>query len=256
MYDPAGVQPTVITSRQNPWFKRLRAAAARHDDEIIIEGIKQIADSLHAGLAPIAIAVGESTRFDVPRGVLELRFTDDLIDAVSDTERGQGAVALFHRPERTLDSLEEIDGPLLILDGVQDPGNVGTMIRLAAAFDAVAVVLTQGCADPWSPKVIRSSSGTLFLVPVIRTARKEVITFCEERSLELFVAEADGSLGASKLPHRCALAFGSEGRGPSEELRVRARSVSIPMSPRVESLNVAAAAAILLARMFEARVSS
>lgn len=244
---------TSVTSRQNIWFKRFRAAAAKHDREVIVEGEKQVADLLAAGIAPIAIALSGERSLAAPHASAILQFSPDLIAALSATETAQGIIALIERPRRELDDLEVGRKPIVVLDGVQDPGNVGTIIRLAVAFDAAAVITTEGCADPWSPKVIRAAAGSVFGVPVVESDIDAVLAFAASLALPLYATALEGEKDLSRIEHRSLIFFGSEGRGVSEKVLEQSRHVTIAMSRRVESLNVATAAAIVLARIYERR---
>jgi TrmH family RNA methyltransferase len=154
-------------------------------------------------------------------------------------------IALFERP--AFGDLFADRGRIIIaLDGVQDPGNVGTIVRLAAAFDAGGVVLLPGTADAYSPKSIRASAGAILTVPVVSMSHEDL------SSWPLFAADANGE--AIDPPARGAvIVFGSEGSGVSPEIAERATKIAIPMSKRIESLNVASSAAILLARSFALR---
>lgn len=241
-----------ITSRSNPWFRRFREALDQHDREIVIEGRKQIADAIAAGWKPIAVASLKDA--DAPENAL--MFAAPLIRALTDTEMSQGVVALFERREFTIESIvRDATSVILSLDGVQDPGNVGTIVRLAAAFDAAGVVLLEGCADPFSQKAIRASVGAVLDVPVARGTRKGLLDLSASERIPLFAAVR--SPAPVPLPEgRSILVLGSEGRGVSREIVERASPVSIPMSDRVESLNVAAAAAILLAEQYGRRPGS
>ncbi|HEX2122365.1 MAG TPA: RNA methyltransferase [Thermoanaerobaculia bacterium] len=226
-----------ISSRQNPLFKRIREAIREHAGEIAIEGPKQVADALAAGWKPIA---------RVERGV---DFTPELFDQLSGTRAPQDVIALFERPAaRPRDILARRGTVAVALDGVQDPGNVGTIVRLAAAFDASGVLLLPGCADPFAPEAIRASVGAILTVPVANVTARELL----DARVPLVVADMHGS--ASDPPARDAvLVFGNEGTGVSDEIRRAARAISIPMSGRVESLNVASSAAILLSRSYALR---
>jgi TrmH family RNA methyltransferase len=226
-----------ISSRQNPLFKRVRAAIRDHEQEIVIEGPKAVADAIAAGWKPIAV---------ITRGV---EFTPVLFDALAETRSPQNVIGLFARPEaRFGDLLRRRDTIVVALDGVQDPGNVGTIIRLAAAFDAAGVALLPGCADAYSPKSIRASAGAVLTVPVTETSANELIA----SKVPLYAADARGE--TTDPPSRAAIViFGSEGSGVSEALRKAATRIAIPMSPKVGSLNVAASAAILLSRSYTAR---
>ena len=150
-----------ISSRQNPWFKRIREAIRDHAGEIVIEGPKPVADAIAAGWKPIKV---------IERDV---DFSSSIFDALAETKSPQNVIALFERPRFDLRSLFARESSIVIaLDGVQDPGNVGTIVRLAAAFDANGVALLPGCADAFGPKAIRSSAGAILTVPVVNCSRK------------------------------------------------------------------------------------
>lgn len=245
------VRTLTITSRQNVWFKRFRAAAQKHDLEVIAEGRKQLADVLASGIEPIAVATLPEESLELPARTLQLRFSRELVESMSATESSQGIVALFERPKRSLADLAAGSGPLVVLDGVQDPGNVGTIIRLAVAFDAACVILTEGCADPWGPKVIRASVGSVFSIPIVEASTDEIIEYGRTKKLPLYATAMDGVDDPASIDRLSIIVFGSEARGVNEALLRRAQPVTIPMSGRVESLNVATAAAIILSRLYE-----
>src|ERR1051326_4490224 len=204
-----------ITSRENRWFKRVRDA--------VTEGRKGGADAVAAGGQPIAV----------------LEFSKELRRAVGDTKTSQGVFGLFERPPSRFAN----DKLVAALDGVQDPGNVGTIVRLAAAFDA-GVALLPGCADPFSPKAIRASAGAILSVPIASVTAQQLI----DAGRPLLYADARGAAAAP--PRDAILVLGSEGRGVSEEIREHGKPIAIETTGRVESLNVAAAAAILLWQAF------
>ncbi len=237
-----------ISSRQNPWFKRLRDALREHREEIALEGPKQVDDALAAGWKPIVLV----HRTEAPgRRSEEIVFSAELFDQISETRSPQNVMGLFARPHATLaDALKRRDTIAVALDGVQDPGNVGTIIRLAAAFDCSGVILLPGCADAFSPKSIRASTGAVLTVPVATASREELIA----ANVPLVVADAAGQ-DVPPPSARAVIVFGSEGSGASEAIRRVATPISIAMSSDVESLNVAAAAAILLSLSFVTRGS-
>ncbi|HKS25496.1 MAG TPA: RNA methyltransferase [Thermoanaerobaculia bacterium] len=212
-----------ISSRQNPWFKRVRDAVREHAEEIAIEGPKAVEDAIAAGWQPIIV----------------VEFSEELRRAVGDTKTSQGVFGLFHRPPSRFAQ----DRIVAALDGVQDPGNVGTIVRLAAAFDA-GVALLPGCADPFSPKAIRASAGAILSVPIAAVTAQALI----DTGRPLLYADARGEAFAP--PKNAIVVLGSEGQGVSEAIRERGTPVGITTSGRVESLNVAAAAAILLWQAF------
>jgi TrmH family RNA methyltransferase len=226
-----------ISSKQNPLVKRIREAVREHDREIVIEGPKAVAGAIASGWKAIAV---------IHRGV---DVTNEVFDSLTETRHPQNVIGLFERPPSSAASiLARRDSVTVALDGVQDPGNVGTIVRLAAAFDASGVLLLPGCADAFGPKAIRASAGAILSVP-IATITVDGLLACE---VPLYAADASGP--AVNPPSADAvLVFGHEGAGVSEEILRRATKIAIPMSARVESLNVASSAAILLARSFALR---
>ena len=226
-----------ISSKQNPLVKRIREAIREHADEIVIEGPKAVADAIASGWKPIHV---------LERGV---HVTESVFDAMSDTRTTQGVLGLFERPRARFDEiLARHDTIAVALDGVQDPGNVGTIIRLAAAFDAAGVLLLPGSADAFGPKAIRSSAGAVLHVPIANITHEELIA-----AKVPLVATAMSGETVDPPARDAVLVFGNEGAGVSEELLRRSTKLAIPMSSRVESLNVASSAAILLARSFALR---
>jgi TrmH family RNA methyltransferase len=234
-----------ISSRQNPLFKRVRDAIREHAGEIVIEGPKAVDDALAAGWKPIAL-VQRSDVEGKPRNESWV-FAADLFDALAPTKTSQGVIGLFQRPTAH-DFFKDKSSIVVALDAVQDPGNVGTIVRLAAAFDCAGVAILPGCADPFGPKAIRASAGAILNVNVAEIAAHTLI----ESRWPIYGADATGD--AIDPPARGAiLLFGNEGAGISPELRVAAKPIAIRMSSRVESLNVAASAAILLSRSYALR---
>jgi TrmH family RNA methyltransferase len=135
-----------------------------------------------------------------------------------------------------------------LLDGVQDPGNVGTILRTALALGATATIALPGTVDLWNPKVIRSSMGAQFVHYAFHAELSETLGFLDRNGIELWATDAEGSaFDRSDASPRLALAVGNEGSGLSPEIRAKARkTISLPIAPDVESLNVAVAAGIIL----------
>jgi TrmH family RNA methyltransferase len=188
-----------------------------------------------------ALAGSGVTLLEVPPGEL---------DALADTEQPQGIVAVIEPPGRVLDDISTPAGAvLLVLDAVQDPGNVGTMLRTALALGASGVVALKGTADLTNPKVLRGSMGAAFRLPAAPAGVEQSVAWARARGVEVIVTAADGTPLERwrRGPAPIALVVGNEGAGVSTALAaVATRRVAIPLASTVESLNVAVAAGILL----------
>jgi len=182
-------------------------------------------------------------------GLEQVRVSDAEFESAADTEQPQGVLAIAEQPQRTLASLRLAPSArLLVLDGIQDPGNVGTLLRSAAALGATAAVVLPGTVDPWNAKVVRSAVGHQFRHPPVLATIEELRAFLDAQGMALWGAAADGAmLGREAVPPRLAIAVGNEGNGLSPEVRAACTAmVAIPMADDAESLNVAVAAGILL----------
>jgi TrmH family RNA methyltransferase len=182
-------------------------------------------------------------------GLEHVRVSEAEFASAADTEQPQGVLAIAEQPEGRLESVAlPADARLLVLDGIQDPGNVGTLLRTAAALGAQASVVLPGTVDPWNAKVVRSAVGHQFRHPPLLATLDELRAFLTAQSMTLWGAAAEGAaVGTSAVPARLALAVGNEGNGLGEEVRAACQGfVAIPMAADAESLNVAVAAGILL----------
>jgi TrmH family RNA methyltransferase len=182
------------------------------------------------------------------RGIEVADVDDRGFRSAAETDSPQGVVAIAEAPDRSLEMVPAT-GPirLLLLDSVQDPGNVGTIIRTAAALGATATVALPGTVDVWNAKVVRSAMGAHFHYPAFHSTWQEVEAFLARTATSLWAADTGGETVAHPAPARLALAVGNEGGGLSPAVRARAdRIVSLPITSLVESLNVAVAAGILL----------
>jgi TrmH family RNA methyltransferase len=183
------------------------------------------------------------------RGIDVIEVTTAEFDSAADTDAPQGILAIAEIPRRSLDSVTpSASARLLVLDAVQDPGNVGTMVRTAAALGAVMTVALPGTVDLWNAKVVRSAMGALFRHHALQASWNELDAFLAGNGVVLWGADASGArLGDRGAPPRLAIAIGNEGSGLTSEARSRvSHAVSIPTTSTVESLNVAVAAGILL----------
>jgi RNA methyltransferase, TrmH family len=274
----------LITSRDNKWLKTLRGGlrgtGPAENDPIAVEGRKLVEDCLRSGLEAVALLVSESgereleyilraaseTVTGIPRARV-LRTTDKLFESVAGTESPQGVAALFRQPEWQFDDVlrgaASVDGaflgrvPLLVvMAGVQDPGNVGTIVRSAEAFGATGAIITRGSADPWSPKAVRASAGSALRLPVLRGMAVPVV-LAQLRMAEVRIVAAsshvtaeasDESLAATaNLRDSVAIFIGNEGAGlPPEVEHAADVRIAIPIAESVESLNAGIAASIVL----------
>ncbi|HEY8256542.1 MAG TPA: RNA methyltransferase [Gemmatimonadales bacterium] len=230
----------------------------------LAEGVRLVEEALAARVPVRGAAVspalegtprGKALKTALARaGVSLVEVTDAELEPLADTAQPQGVVAVIEPPTWTLDDLRTAPGSVvLVLDAVQDPGNVGTMLRTALGLGAVGVVALAGTAELANPKVIRGSMGALFRLPAVETSPSEFLEWATARGVEVWTTAAAGEpLRRSQLGPRVsrppvALVVSNEGAGTSAPLETAARRrVAVPLDPGVESLNVAVAAGILL----------
>lgn len=236
-----------------------RRKAREERSLFVAEGVRSVEELLRSDLAVRGALVAPQLA-DAPRGqALRKALGESGIDvaevserdfrSAAETESPQGVIAIGEIPKRSLDTLD-VAGVcrLIVLDGVQDPGNAGTIVRTAAALGATATVALPGTVDLWNPKVIRSSMGAQFQHPAFHAGVDDLLAFLERERIDLWATDVLGSaLEKSGAPPRLAIAVGNEGSGLSPAIRARARrTVSVPIAANVESLNVAVATGIIL----------
>ncbi len=212
------------------------------------DGVKLVDEALRWGVGVDALILREGVDFPVPPGIREIRVPESLMKDVSRMEAPQGVLALCRMPAPA--PLDMTPG-CLILDGIQDPGNLGTILRTADAFE-IPVVLTEGCADPYSEKTVRATMGSVFRTPPRQAQAEAVLAQCRERGIPVCVtALSDRAVDVRNLALRdYAVVIGSEGQGVGPVFLNGADAEAvIPMSPRCESLNAAVAAAVVLWQM-------
>ena len=239
-----------ITSKTNSTLQQVRrlisSRKARYESRCFVaDGTKLVAEAVRWGIRIEALLLCEDVDFPVPAGVRELRVSPALMKDVSRMETPQGVMALCRMPEA---APAELTPGFLVLDGIQDPGNLGTILRTADAF-SVPVLLADGCADPWSEKTVRASMGAVFRTAPLQMETGRVIGLCAEREIPICVTalRPDAADIRSLDLRQYAVVIGSEGQGVGEAFcRAAARSAVIPMSPRCESLNAAVAAGLVL----------
>lgn len=239
----------------------LRRRKARERASLFVaEGVRTVEELLRSKLR-IRGALAAPQLADAPRGAALLASLAERTDfetatvterdfaSAAETESPQGVLAIAGIPTRSLAEFASVSPlTLLVLDAVQDPGNVGTIVRTAAALGATATVALPGTVDLWNAKVVRSGMGTHFFHPAFHATAGSLETFLADSGAELWCADAKGeAVGARPRPARLALAVGNEGSGLTAATRDRADVfVALPIASGVESLNVAVAAGILL----------
>lgn len=247
-----------ITSRQNALMTHLRKLSRSRayrceSGEYLCDGVKLLDEALRWG-APVRTAVfSESLPLPaLPEGVRCVVVPEDVMRSVSPMETPQGALFTVALPETKLPETLT-DAHALVLDGVQDPGNVGTILRTADAFECGAVFLVNACADPYSPKTARATMGAIFRREVYTCSLDELCALLAASGLPLYgTALRDDTVSLREVSlARAAVAVGSEGKGLSAEVLARCeKTIRIPMSARCESLNAAMAAGVVLWEMY------
>jgi RNA methyltransferase, TrmH family len=278
----------IIRSRENRRLKAFRAALRGSGPDtgepIAVEGPKLVKGGLCAGLELEALLVSETgeeeleriflaareTEEGVPRSRI-VRTTDKLFASVAGTETPQGVAALFRQPEWTFehvlrgaasaDGAFRGDPPLVIvLAGVQDPGNAGTIVRSAEAFGATGGIATRGTADPWSPKAVRASAGSALRLPLLRgIAAPVVLAQLRVAGVRIYAAVSRTAKNGLKAEFKgpSAIFIGSEGHGLAPEIEKTAEEIiSVPIGEDVDSLNAGVAASVLLYEAARQRRSS
>ncbi|MBT8397224.1 MAG: RNA methyltransferase [Gemmatimonadetes bacterium] len=236
------------------------------EGQFVVEGVRGCREFLDGALRPevrFAVTSPGLARTEAGRQ-LQDRLADSTVpveevseremELVSQTEQTQGVLMVVREPSGTLDALDGAGiGRVLLLDGIQDPGNVGTLIRAARAFGLQAVLALDGTADPFNAKVVRASAGALAHLWVFRTPWTAAHDWLDERGIPLIVADPRGEdIRVMEVPPQWALLIGNEGRGPrGTALQAASERVGIPMEAGVESLNAGVAGAILLFALSE-----
>jgi RNA methyltransferase, TrmH family len=234
-----------------------RRKARERSGRFVAEGVRAVEDLVRSPIrirgALVSPSLEQAPRGPglrtalVERGVEVAEVDEREFASAAETESPQGILVVADIPERTLDAIVlPARARVLVLDGIQDPGNVGTIVRTAAAFGATATVALPGTVDLWNAKVVRSAMGALFVHHALAASWESLAEFLTVHEMPLWAADASGPPLSAPAPRHLALAVGNEGAGLSTPVRQRSeRLVSIPVDG-VESLNVAVAAGILL----------
>ncbi len=240
-----------IKSRKNPLIAHMKKLGADSDyrrasGEFLCDGDKLLTEALYNGADITAVLYSSREPDALPLSVPVYLVAHDIIETVSPLKSPQGIVFSCRIPDRRINPAA--DGFYIILEGIQDPGNVGTILRTADAFNVNGVILTGGCADPYNPKTIRATMGAIFRQSIL-DMELDGVRALKESGLKIY--------GAALSPEsrdvrdvsfdNAAVAIGSEGRGLTPDLiSLCDEKLIIPMSPKCESLNAAVAAAIIM----------
>ena len=251
-----------LTSAKNPVLKEIRKAVLRgtltDSGLCVAESFHLLEEALRSDCGIDSVFATESVKSAVEahvRGLKSIRVSvvaEDLFKSISATEHSQGVIALVKPPQWNLDQLFRGLALVVVLDGVQDPGNAGTIVRAAEAFGASGVAFLKGTVDPFNPKTIRASAGSVFRVPMVASLDERLfLAAVEQRKIDMYAMAPGGvlPLESCRMDRKSVLVIGSEGHGVSMHLRSKSIDVRIP-TVGVESLNAAMAATVAL---YEAR---
>jgi TrmH family RNA methyltransferase len=248
----------ILTSAANPLLKTIRRAVVRgrltEDGHCVAEGFHLLEEALRSDCRVRIVLVAESLRESIAahvkglKGVRVVSVPRPLLEHVASTETTQGVIALVEPPSWTLEQALRGHTLVMVLDGIQEPGNAGAMLRSAEAFGASGAVFLKGSVHPFNPKSVRASAGSIFRLPCVYGVEGALLRAAlDHRRVQLFAATPSAGVTPrdADLTGKCAIVIGSEGRGISAELERNCSPLRIPTA-RVESLNAAVAAGILL----------
>jgi TrmH family RNA methyltransferase len=259
-------RPETISSAANPLVKSVRRAIARgtltEDGLCVAESFHLLEEALRSECAVKVVLAARSVESAVEAHVRRLAgirmavLPDALFESIAGTESSQGVIALVAPPAWIIEQLFRGRSLVVALDGVQDPGNAGAIVRAADAFGATGVMFLKGAVSPFNPKTLRASTGSLFRVPFVHSLDAELARAAfKQNKLDVyagvpFTAQNHvRSLAGVDFTRKCAVIIGSEGQGVSQKLHAGAIDLAVP-TVGVESLNAAMAASVIL---YEAR---
>ena len=242
-----------ITSRKNPLLQQVKKLLSSRSEReaqglFAADGTKLLQEAVKYWPGLEMVILSDGVEAEVPGHIRKIRVPGDVMESISPMKSPQGALFVCRLPQQT--AFEPEKG-MLLLDGIQDPGNLGTILRTADALN-VKVALLEGCADPYSHKVVRASMGAVFRVPVVKTTWEEASSACKEKDIAVAVtALSDRAKDLRSAPvGEMAVVIGSEGQGVRQEILQSADAeLIIPMNPHCESLNAAVAATIVMWQM-------
>ena len=242
-----------ITSRKNPLLQQVRKLLSSRQERqktglFVADGTKLLQEAVQWWHGLQTVILSEGVQAQVPEQVQVVRVPEDVMESISPMQTPQGALFICRLPEQQV--FDPVAG-MLLLDGIQDPGNLGTILRTADALN-VPVVLLEGCADPYNHKTVRASMGAVFRTPVLQTTWETAKAACQEKGIPVAVtALSEKARDIRQAPvGEMAVVIGSEGQGVRPQiLEAAEEQLIIPMNNRCESLNAAVAAAIVMWQM-------
>ncbi len=246
----------IITSRENKIFKTamtLKNARGRSENKMfLIEGVRSVRDALEKGVEVSCVIKKDGTKLDFDYSCKEFIFAPKLFDEISETVTPQGVIAMCRMKKNTLDDIALTERSCVVLcECLQDPGNIGTVIRTAHAASCGGVVLTKGCCDLYNPKIVRSTMSSMFSVPVVQNIDSEsaIAYFRNKGYIITAGALTDNAVDFydASLSGKHLIIIGNEGNGvKSETLSLCDKVLKIPMQSDAESLNAAVAGSIMI----------
>jgi TrmH family RNA methyltransferase len=262
-----------ITSSQNPLIKEIKSFRSRKNRSkkglFIIEGSKLFFEALNEEekiasifMSEQFLSTGESKEIlarAAARSIKTYALPDRLFKAISDTESPQGILAIIKARHRNINQLPAEGNLLVILETLQDPGNMGTIIRTADAAGFTGIIVSQGCVDVYNPKVLRSTMGSIFHIPLFFSDNLgETIQILKSKGTKIYAAHLKGTSNYFQLDmhNDTAIIIGNESKGISAEIAALADElVKIPMIGKAESLNASVAAALLMYESVRQRIN-
>ena len=242
-----------ITARKNPLLQQVRRLITSRKERLeaglfVADGTKLLSEAIRWWDGLETVILSDGIEMDVPQGVRLVSVPKDVMESISPMQSPQGALFICRLPEKK--QFKPIPG-MLLLDGIQDTGNLGTILRTADALD-IPVALLEGCADPFNHKTVRASMGAVFRSVPVQTTWEEVKTLCADAGIQIAVtALSDRAVDLRQAElNKMAVVIGSEGQGVRKEIMENAAAeLIIPMAERCESLNAAVAATIVMWQM-------
>lgn len=260
-----------IISRENTIIKHSRKLKIKkyrqENKQFVVEGIRSVEEAISSGAHVQYCLCSENISGDrieslqraaQKKGIKIYMISGDLIDEICDTETPQGIVAIVDRENYSLKQLTSGTDFLVIADRIQDPGNLGTIIRTADAAGADGVVLSEGTVDPYSPKVLRSTMGSVFHIPVVSVPDIcDAIDTMKENGFSIYASSLEGSSPyySREYNGKVAIVIGNEASGVDPKILLKSdRLIKIPMPGQAESLNAAVAGGILMFEVIRKRL--